>query len=246
MVVWGHQTKRHASDMHNFPQDKIHTIGSSRLSKRVIDNSKNEIINVEANASAPVKLFYAGYGVKHETLDFFTKLFNDINLKGSHFQLTVRPHPTGVKNIFVPSSATLPKMLRINFPKIEKDIDPIWPILDRDIYKDLIEADIVIGTPSTLILEAMLLNKKIIIDYRKIKSIHSPRKVFETRKHFWEILNNKDIPKLRKSTDIISMAERIIQLDQNYKETIEDLVSFPKVSYGSDLSQLAKKICETR
>ena len=244
LVVWGEQTKRHASDIHNFPKDKIHTIGSSRLTKRVIDNLKNEIINVEANASAPIKLFYAGFGVKHETLDFFEELLNDVNLRGSHFQLTVRPHPTSMKIFFEQSYATLPKMLRIDLPKIDEDIDPIWPILDRDIYKDLIAADIVIGTPSTLILEAMLLNKKIIMDYRRIKSIHSPRKVFETRKHFREILNNKDIPKLRKSTDMISMAERLIQVNQDYKETIEDLLSFPKVSYGIDLSQLAKKIYE--
>jgi hypothetical protein len=133
-----------------------------------------------------------------------------------------------------------------NFPKIDEAIDPVWPILDRDIYSDLIEADIVIGTPSTLIVEAMLLNKKIIIDYRRIKSIHSPRRIFEGRTHFKEILNNQNFPKLRKLTEMKSMAKRISKLDQDYKETIGDLVSLPKVSYGEDLSQLAKNIYESR
>jgi hypothetical protein len=245
LVVWGAQTKRHASEIHNFPIDKIYALGSSRLAKQIFDNLKKEITGVETNINAPIKLFYAGFGAKHETLDFFDKLLNDFNLDGSNFQLTVRPHPTAQRNSFVESNTTFPKMLRINFPKIDEEIDPIWPTLDGDIYRDLIEADIVIGTPSTLILEAMLLNKKIIIDYRRIKSIHSPRKVFRTRKHFLEILNNEDIPKLRKSSDLNSVAEKIIQFNQNYKETIEDIVSFPNVSYGIDLSELAKKIVES-
>jgi hypothetical protein len=129
-------------------------------------------------------------------------------------------------------------------PKTNQEIDPIWPILDYSIYEKLIAADIVIGTPSTFLLEAMLLNKRIILDYRKLKSEHSPRELFESRTHFREIAKSDKIAKLFTLKDLDQLINEVVSKDQDYDDLLSYLIAGSEFTYGTRLRNLAESVCK--
>ena len=244
LVVWGEQTRRHASEIHGFPIEKTHALGSTRLNNEYFKQfRKNLNLNLQNTDAKPkITLFYPGFGGSHETLDFFIDMLNEINCKKDIFELIFRPHPLMQDKTDFNVNLKLPERLKRDNQKRNQEIDPIWPILDQSIYAELIKADVVIGTPSTFLVEAMLLNKRIILDYRKLQTEHSPRELFESRTHFSEIVKSDRIPKLRKLEDLEMLVGEVMNSDQDYGDLLMDLIVDPEKSFGTSLRYLMEAI----
>ena len=245
LVVWGEQTRRHALEIHGFPIEKTHSLGSSRLNNDNFLQFKKSSSIKERSNERQIKLFYPGFGGSHETIEFFTNMLDEINSKGESFRLTFRPHPLMLSKTIADAKRNTHELLMIDIPITDQEVDPIWPILDHSIYTELMKADIVIGTPSTFLLEAMLLNKKIIIDYRKLKTEHSPRELFESRTHFREILNSTSIPKLKSLGDFEFLAQQVMNSEQDYQHLVRDLIVEPEEKFGTNLKNLAESLLDT-
>lgn len=242
LVVWSQQTRRHASDIHGFPFEKIHVLGSSRLNNQPFQKLRNELTLRETKANSNIKLFYPGFGGSHETLDYFIDMLNDINGEKDTFNLVFRPHPLLQNKLDSDCNQKIPELLKRDSPKTNQEVDPIWPILDPAIYTEMIDADVVIGTPSTFLLEAMLLKKKIILDYRKLNSEHSPRTLFESRTHFIEIVESNRIPKLRKIEDLEKLVGDVLKSDQDYEDLLKDLIVEPEKTFSISLRDLVLSV----
>jgi len=242
LVVWGEQTRRHASAIHGFPIEKTHSLGSSRLNNEKFLQFIRSTSIRETSTQRQISLFYPGFGGSHETIDFFANMLNEINSGGDSFRLTFRPHPLMLPKTTPDENSNFPELLKIDSPITDQQVDPIWPILDHSIYTELMKADIVIGTPSTFLLEAMLLNKKIILDYRKLKTEHSPRELFESRTHFKEILKSSSIPKLKSLGDFESLARQVMSSDQDYEYLLRDLIIEPREKFSTSLRNLAESV----
>jgi hypothetical protein len=244
LVVWGEQTRRHALEIHGFPIEKTHSLGSSRLNNdKFLQFRKSSSIKERSNARQ-INLFYPGFGGSHENTDFVTNMLNEINSNGESFRLTFRPHPLMLSKTFADKNSNTPELLVIDIPIIDHEVDPIWPILDYSMYTELMKADIVMGTPSTFLLEAMLLNKKIILDYRKLKTEHSPRELFESRTHFKEILESNCIPKLESLGDFKSLAHQVMNSKQDYQHLVKDLIVGPEEKFGTNLKNLVESLLD--
>jgi hypothetical protein len=242
LVVWGEQTRRHAAEIHGFPIEKTHAFGSTRLNTGYFQKLRGHLGAAESGVGGKIKLFYMGFGGSHENLDFFINMFEEINMGIESYELTFRPHPIMQKEISNEKSLKYPELLRCDMPKTNQEIDPIWPILDYSIYEKLIAADIVIGTPSTFLLEAMLLNKRIILDYRKLKSEHSPRELFESRTHFREIAKSDKIAKLFTLKDLDQLINEVVSKDQGYDDLLSYLIAGSEFTYGTRLRNLAESV----
>ena len=242
LVVWGEQTRQHAVEIHGFPYDKTYAFGSTRLNNGFFQSLSGYLGARKPGEGGKIKLFYPGFGGSHENLDFFKNMLEEINTGIKGYELTFRPHPIMQKEISNKNSLELPELLRCDMPKTNQEIDPIWPILDNSIYDKLISADIVIGTPSTFLLEAMLLNKRIILDFRKLESEHSPRELFKSRTHLREIAKSDKITKLYELKDLDSLIDEVLSQEPNYKELLNYLIAGSESTYGTKLRNLAKSV----
>ena len=110
-----------------------------------------------------------------------------------------------------------------------------WPEIDSRLYKKMLDSDIVIGTPSTYLLESIILEKKVILDFRTIGKKKSPKEVFLGSEHFLEIL----------SCDAIVRFDNLPELSKKIKETLlrlpscnllrQDLLFESKTSFTENL-----------
>ena len=212
ILVFGEQMKDHAIKIHGFLPETIFVVGTPRMELLSNINKRKPVKNQE------ITIVYCGNSLINDESAIMKKLgeITQRILKSEkrHVKIIYRPHP---------KRKTVDVLKRQKYNSLDKKIEnKLWDDLTYDFYQDIINADLCIVSPSSVILECMILEKKIIIESFKSHSFftnsYNNLRNFE---HFREIVEDKVIPIANDSNEIEELIyEAIIKdshhIDKNY------------------------------
>ncbi len=226
LVVWGEQTKRHAMEIHSMPEDRIQIIGSSRIPN---ENRINELKSRFSSnqGSKRLKVFYPGFGSECENLICIEEIYSSLLHEYSDYdvQIVFRVHPISLKQNGREFYDNWPTYIEVEFPKLNKNGNSDWPQLTDDLYVSMLKADIVIGTPSTFLLEALIFRMPIILDFRDLAPRYfSSRRSFEDLTHFKEILSDSTFNRFYSVEDLPAAVKRELSQDKSRDEIASNLL----------------------
>lgn len=158
LTVMGKRCIEHAVDIHSIERSQVLPFGLPRF-----DTYRNGVIGGQkSNLHSNIEILYAGFSLPHSEIAVVNYLWQGLK---SHFptheiRFVYRPHPIPIPRIddvkeVVPGVVTTQhgKLERTNMPK-----------MDEDYLLSMLNADVVIGAPTTMVFEAMLLDRPCIID----------------------------------------------------------------------------------
>jgi hypothetical protein len=243
LVVWGDQSKDHARLLHNISGGKIHSLGSSRIPNEILIKKLQKNYTIYHNKE--LKIFYPGYGSEIETLDWVRQICDAIfggSLKLSA-KIIFRPHPLALLKFGRDYYSKLPKEIEIDWPSSGSNGKSDWPNLDEGIYKKMLESDLVIGSPSTLLLEALVFQKPVLLDLRgKQNNLVSPLSLFSRNTHLKEIFNDRRLLRFFHVDQIPGLVNEAIKADMDLKDLTEYLVHNDELHFTERLGHLLQKL----
>jgi hypothetical protein len=158
VTVMGKRCIEHAVDIHSIERSKVLPFGLPRF-----DTYRNGVLGSQkSNLDPTIEILYAGFSLPHAEIAVVNNLWQGLK---SHFptheiRFVYRPHPIPIPRIdnvkeVVAGVVTTQhgKLERTNMPK-----------MDEDYLLSMLNADVVIGAPTTMVFEAMLLDRPCIID----------------------------------------------------------------------------------
>jgi hypothetical protein len=237
VLVWSEQMKKHVSEIHHYPPGKIFVMGSARFP------TKHEIhLASKPKLSSKVRLqvFYAGFF--SECVDR-TKIVNlydalDASIDGETFTLVVRPHPMMFDFVSSELINLEGRKIELDFTEEDSNNKTKWPTTNAAMYQAMLNSDIVIGSPTTILLEAIMFNKRIIIDLTGCEThFNSSEMYFKNYEHFDEIIACEAIRKFSSYDELSKIFESEFDEEQ-YRKDISDLrnylIKLNEISYESD------------
>lgn len=224
LIVWGQQTKKFAIDIHGMNKDKVLALGSSRIPSTVEIDHLKALHKRPPNVGREFRVFYPGYGGENEDESFIQILYAEISREFPDYDIKIvfRPHPLSIKAKGMDFYSNWPSYVELDFPIIEFERGSDWPKLDESIYRAMLQSDVVIGSPSTFLLEAMIFNVPIVLDMRtSVPRFHSHHDRFVTASHFKEILADDRIPRFKNQAEIGKAIKRAFYVFEDYSSLTE-------------------------
>jgi hypothetical protein len=185
--VMGISSVKLASRIHGFSESSIAVIGLPRfeLHKSLRKSSKLHQIHQKHF----IEILYAGISTPWMEVDFvnrFSERLTSMSKRGQDIRLSYRPHPGGPRHDFsrLHSGIILNRMdeqERLNFGGL--------PRMGKDYFEPILSSDLIVAPPTTLVLEAIILGKPVIVDAR-IDGIHrvSPGLLIQEYEHLRQLL----------------------------------------------------------
>lgn len=244
LIVWGQQTKDFAIEMHNFSQDKVVALGSSRIPNRMEIRALKSTHRGSLLEDGTLKVFYPGYGGENETMEFMGILHREIlqEFPNLIIKIIFRPHPLSVKARGENYYSKWPNYIEIDLPNVEYQRGSDWPKLDHAVYSKMLQSDLVIGTPSTFLLEAMLFDLPVILDLRKsYPKFHSHRDRFFSASHFKMIIDDNRIPRFMNDAEVGKVIRRAILGLEDYSSLRDTLVYNDEVDFVERVVNILKE-----
>jgi hypothetical protein len=243
--VWSPQTLRQAQELYGYPKERIKILGSSRINLGSLALLASAAFPLGKPANAKnVRVFYPGAGVQYETYDFIFQLKKNFNQSDFPVQLIYRPHPLSIKEHGAEYYKRWEPEIEIDWPAILNPTICDWPVLDISMYEKMITSEIVIGSPTTFLLEAIVLGKLIALDMRLTGDIHSPQSLFQTYAHFKEILDSADIPQIRFPDGTNDEIFELMNVGQNLDNLRKDILGLPKDGFVKHLVSVISDILQ--
>ncbi len=225
IIVWGEQTKKHAVEIHGVKPNRVVVLGSPRFpSTAAIDNLSHRSNNPQEAGRDRIRIFYAGFFSECSSLNSALELFEKIetDLPQYAFEFVFRPHPMRRTELGKgeQSKAKVCRLV-IDNPIIDESNKSGWPTYSESLYEGFLMSDLVIGSPSTFLLEELLFDCRIILDNRDC-GIHynSARMYFSKSTHFEEILSD---PSILRINDVSEAADIVLSALSQEKESINEL-----------------------
>ena len=107
-----------------------------------------------------------------------------------------------------------------------------WPIADESFFSDILNADLIISTPTTMIVEAMAAGAKIILDDTySLRFMGSCRRTFRNYSWFDEIYNSP-IPRIRSIRKSGKIIEWAIRTNDFYKFPVESIINHNRKDFS--------------
>ena len=158
LTVMGKRCIEHAVDIHSIEQSKVLPFGLPRF-----DAYRNEVIdNGKSTLDSTIEILYAGFSLPHAEIAVVNYLWQGLK---SHFpnheiRFVYRPHPIPIPRIDN-VKAVAPGVVTTQHGKLERTN---MPKMDEEYILSMLNADVVIGASTTMVFEAMLLDRPCIID----------------------------------------------------------------------------------
>ena len=231
IIVWSEQTKKHAVEIHEASASQVLILGSPRFpNRRIIDSLVRHHERDIKPGDKKVRIFYAGFFSECNNLDSILELFGEIEskLEMYQFQFIFRPHPMNLPHKRISEHHHLKiSNLEIEEPFIDEKNTSGWPLFSESLYTGLLDSDVVIVSPSTFLLEALLFNKRIILDNRDC-SLHynSPRRHFLQNNHLDEIILSSTIPRINNTNEAPQILLESLANEMKASETLKDYLIY--------------------
>jgi hypothetical protein len=241
ITAMGCQSARHANLVQGIDQEKIWLTGLPRFeSYRKFLQTENATKIKELSRRR--RIVYLGCAIPHNEVTLISKLaemklFQD-------FDFIYRPHPQAVPRLGEGQIDLI--SLGIKYDDSSGPINPKtgWPETTSTFVKLIRDADLVIATPTTLALEAIMLGGKVIID-GTIDGINrtSAGIAIDRYLHLRDLRNVKNLEIANDLGELIEVCERNLTIENTISEKIDisDLLFFNEITFSQTLTNYIKK-----
>ena len=245
VLVWSEQMKKHVSEIHQYPPGNICVIGSARFpSKYEIDITSKPKLNPQKH----LQVFYPGFFSECVNRTKIVNLYDGLeaSFDGKPFTLVVRPHPMMLNFVSSELVKLEGRRIELDFTQEDSNNKTKWPTTNAAMYQSMLNSDIVIGSPTTILLEAIMFNKRIILDLTGCKThFNSSEMYFKNYEHFDEIIACEGIRKFSSYNELSKILESEFDEEQ-YLADISDLrdylIKLNETSYESDFLAAHQKL----
>jgi hypothetical protein len=189
LTVMGSQSKEHAIRIHSFNQEKVIVVGGCRFKFFQHENVLKNKINIQIE-DKKFRIFYIGGSLPHNEKIVINNMVTKIDSKmhPDSYEIKYRPHPQAI-----PRLREINLNERVVIDSYYKNEGKAWPKLNYDLSKSLLESNVIIASPSSIILEIAILGQEFIIDgtndgVHRTTSAHA----LKSYEHFKEIVSSSD------------------------------------------------------
>jgi hypothetical protein len=158
LTVMGERCVEHAVDIHSIERFKVLPFGLPRF-----DAYRNGVLsNRKSKLDSTIEVLYAGFSLPHAEIAVVNYLWEGLknHFPNHEIRFVYRPHPIPIPRIDG-VKAVAPGVVTTQHGKLERTN---MPKMDEDYLLSMLNADVVIGAPTTMVFEAMLLDRPCIID----------------------------------------------------------------------------------
>jgi hypothetical protein len=241
-AVWGEQTKIQGIKIQKIKKNKIFILGTPRF--EVYKKYKPKKL-----FKFKYILFCEAFGLTEDISEILNKLEKILDKKPfKEFKLIYRPHPwrkdneiidiTNYKNILIDPQLKNNYLLRTFNNSFQPSLK---------YYPKLISnAEFIISSPTTMVIESLLLKKKVIVLGHKSKSIFNHYNHIVKLNHFDGVEKLKDVKicwnlqNLEKMCNDIKLKKIITR--KNKKIKLNHFIHYNKLSYSKKLLEITQKI----
>jgi hypothetical protein len=226
LVVWGEQTKNQAVKIHKFNSDAIEILGSPRFPPL---GKVKKFEDLELGSKKSVSIYYAGFYSVCNDLTSIIEIQNELakNLVDHDIKFIYRPHPMNKESILAEYRELQPRNISLDVLSGEEINKSNWPTYFDGFYKEMLKCDLVIGSPSTFLLEQIMLDMPIILDYRECSEhYNSARRYFVHSTHLEEIVNTALIPKMYVASDISELVLKALLENSPSLDLLKDYLIY--------------------
>jgi hypothetical protein len=149
--VIGQLDVSNAMRIHGFEQNQIFQVGLPKF-----EILKRFQYDLERTGNSKT-ILYVGFFLPHDEISLLNQLQKTLSSLDENFQILYRPHPGAKKRLFMEQ---LDPRVQITKKWSTTELPP----LDSDYMSDVLDADVVIGPPTTFLLESMLIGIPTLID----------------------------------------------------------------------------------
>jgi hypothetical protein len=215
LLVWGEQHKKLAIKIHKIDQSKIRIVGSARLQVYKEDFNSTEFKNIIN------RITYVGQQEPYDELEDIERILDVVNQGSS---LVYRPHPLRTfstseiaKLVEIVQNSNL--MLSLNNSRRSKtELDKIKQFKSETSSHAITNSDLILGPPTTMILEALLCHKLTFVITRDDKKHRTTSKIFwENYEHFDEL---KEVSFLKEIKDLSDFKVLLKEEIKNFSEIL--------------------------
>ena len=158
LTVMGERCIEHAVDIHSIERSKVLPFGLPRF-----DAYRNGALSSQKdNLDSTINILYAGFSLPHAEISVVNYLWHGLknHFPNHEIRFVYRPHPIPIPRID-DVKVVVPGVVTTQHGKLERTN---MPNMDEDYLLSMLNADAVIGAPTTMVFEAMLLDRPCIID----------------------------------------------------------------------------------
>jgi len=256
LSVWGEQAKTHAINLHKFESSRIFLAGTPRFDGYL--NYKNTKSSLEGKYKEVINfpyILFAGCWPDWDEIGTL-KILNELvekhkNLLPKNCKILYRPHPWGnnsdrldtlisknLKNIAI--DPQISNMIRPKDYTKRTDFQP-----DLDYYPILLDkSEFVICPMSTIVLEASVMNKKVLgLIYDDGKSFSTPSFMYENSDYFDRLLYLKNVKLLDDIENLDDLFYQIITTDMHVdKKALGYYIVDDGLLYNERINRICNKL----
>lgn len=204
VTVMGESAVDMGAKIHGLPRRKFLPFGLPRLEPyRSQPNLRKDFRPLKSK----LKVLYAGYSVAHDEMESVNSLARLSRKWPTPFQLRYRPHPGGPRQDTEASLRLEPEIELSTTDDSERLRFGGLPPLTTSYFDDLLWADVVVGPPTTMLLESLVAGRPIVLDLNVRGNLRtSPGITAQKYEHIQELLQ---IPGIMTSKSAEAMGECI-------------------------------------
>jgi hypothetical protein len=231
LTVMGSKCIEHAKNIHEIPRESVLTFGLPRFDAyRKYLRSNPTVVR-----TAPKRVLYAGFSMAHSEKRIVDAIANHLDEKfgAGVVEVHYRPHPIPIPRIDKYEIAN-PNVVSNSHGSLPRTG---MPTMDNGYIAAMQEADVVVGAPTTLMLEAMLLGRPCVIDLTT-DPFHRTT-ASNAAKHFVHMHDLLAVPGLdagRTISEILSAVDVLLTKDvESVDYDIDHLYNTADALYGEQL-----------
>ena len=231
--VLGENSKTLASRYQNLRPDTVIAAGLPRFNPlRFLPKQYHQ---ADSNR---FQILYAGFYLPHNEIKLLNELVNKLDKTKitGHYDLVYKPHPG-------PRIRILDDLKLNEKIKVITSVERKNPVLDQSHLMRILNADILIATPTSMIIECMVLGKKVVLDLTDDGINRTTAQAAYSAYQHLHILDK--IGKLTKCYDSDQIVSQILEEFSNPTSNfieygLTELIENSETSYSSHISKLLK------
>ena len=231
LTVMGKKCIEHARNIHEIPQQSVLTFGLPRF-----DAYRKYLQGKRAVATRPKKrVLYAGFSMAHSEKRIVDVIASHLDEKFGEgcVEMHYRPHPSPIPRID-DYEISHPRVVINGHGSLQRTG---MPTMNNDYMSAMQEADVVIGAPTTLMLEAMLLGRPCVIDLTT--DPYHRTTASNAAKHFVHMHDLLAVPELnfgRTISELLAAIDLLLEKDAEPLDyDIDHLYNTADAPYGEQL-----------
>jgi hypothetical protein len=232
----GQDCKHHALKMHDFPPVKVLPAGLPRFEPFRLRKQASP----KSQSVATKTIAYFGCSVPHNEIDVILELAAKLHKDAQNpWKLIYRPHPHRQKRLYEKCADELANFGASIVVEDRSINTGLLPTINQDHIDYLEQFSLVIATPTSMMLEAMILKIPLIIDATD-DGIHrtTARKAWESYTHFETLRNCNSLKVALTSAELANLANKALRRPREFtKYHYDEIINVKPGAQYSDFLQ---------